>query len=56
MTMASGEDWLLRPVARGMMRYESLLDGTVDLVDVAICNEFLDVTDENEMRWRTANE
>ena len=37
--MAGGEDWLLRPVLRGLCRYESLKDGTLDLLDIAIMNE-----------------
>jgi hypothetical protein len=30
-----------------MCRYESLIDGTVDLADVALMNDALDVIDEN---------
>ena len=56
LTMASGEDWLLRPVAEGMCRYESLIDGTLGLEDVAAMNEFLDVRAENQSRIRDANE
>lgn len=48
--MASGEDWLLRPVERGMCRLESLLDGTLSLADIAMANEYLDVLDENQFR------
>jgi hypothetical protein len=55
--MASGEDWLLRPVAAGMCLYESLLEpGKIDLGDIADMNEFLDVKDENERRYTKANE
>lgn len=52
MTMATGEGWLLRPVVRGCCRYESLLDGTLSLEDVANLNDALDVQDENERRYR----
>lgn len=53
----SGEiDWLMRPVDRGYCRYESLKDGTLDLVDVAIMNETIDARDENERRMRVASE
>jgi hypothetical protein len=52
--MASGEDWVMRPVLRGLCRYESLIDGTVDLFDVARMNEALDVHDENERRINEA--
>ncbi|EPY9203199.1 MULTISPECIES: DUF6889 family protein [Morganella] len=31
-----------------MCRYESLLDGTVSLADIALMNDFLDVEAENE--------
>lgn len=52
--MSSGEDWLLRPVLRGMFKYESLLDGTLSLLDVAMCNEMIDVFDENSYRMQEA--
>jgi len=54
--MAEDVDWVLRPVGRGMCKYESLLDGTLDLVDLARMNEYLDVQDENEWRLRDAME
>lgn len=50
--MASGEDWLFRPALRGCCRYESLLDGTLSLADVADLNDALDTQDENERRFR----
>lgn len=48
--MIGGEDILLRPVLRGLLRYESLLDASVDLQDVMILNEALDVEAENQHR------
>lgn len=54
--MADDEDWLLRPVLEGMCRYESLLDGTLGLEDIAKMNEALDVKFENEKRFRKAND
>lgn len=54
--MASGEDWLFRPVGRGCYRMESLLDGSLSLADVADVNEYLDVLDENDWRLRKATE
>jgi hypothetical protein len=48
--MASGEDWLMRPVLEGLCSYESLLDGKIDLFDIARMNEALDVKFENERR------
>lgn len=51
--MASGEDWLLRPVLRGLCKYESLLSGELTLFDFAKMNEALDVENENERRIHT---
>lgn len=48
--MADGEGWVMRPVERGMCKYESLKDGSLDLCDIAIMNEALDVDDENRRR------
>jgi len=42
----------MRPVLRGALRYESLLDGTVGLVDVARINLALDLESENQARTR----
>jgi hypothetical protein len=50
--MESGEDWLLRPVVEGKCSYESLINGALDLVDVARLNDALDVCEENERRQR----
>ena len=52
--MASGEDWLLRPVGRGLCKYESLVDGTLSLSDIATMNDYLDALDENEFRLNEA--
>lgn len=52
--MPGGEDWLLRPVIKGMCRYESLKDGTLGLADVALMNDALDVQAENERRYLEA--
>lgn len=48
MAMSGGEDWLLRPVLRGMCKYESLKDGCLGLADISIMNESLDVEAENQ--------
>lgn len=48
--MTSEEDWLMRPVLRGMCKYESLKDGTISLFDIAKMNEALDVEAENTRR------
>lgn len=52
--MPEGLDWLLRPAVRGMCRYESLKNGTLDLADVALMNDALDVAAENERRYLDA--
>jgi hypothetical protein len=52
--MGSGDDWLMRPVLRGMCRFESLKNGAVDLYDIALMNDALDVQDENERRLSEA--
>lgn len=49
-TMGGQEDLLMRPVLRGMCRYESLIDGTLDLVDIALMNDAINVDDENRAR------
>jgi len=41
---------VLRPVLRGMCRYESLVDGSIGLADVALMNDALDVQADNERR------
>lgn len=53
--MPDGEDWLMRPVMEGMCKYESLLDGTLDLADVARMNDALDVKYENQYRYQEAH-
>lgn len=52
--MPEGEDWLLRPVFAGCIKYESLIDGTLDLADVALLNDALDVQAENQERMDDA--
>lgn len=54
--MGSEEDWLMRPVIKGLCKYESLKDCTLDLADIATMNEALDVQAENERRYQKANE
>lgn len=54
--MPDGEEWLLRPVLKGMCKYESLKDGTLDLSDIAMMNDILDVESENESRLREDND
>lgn len=46
-SMASEEDFLLRPVLNSLCLYESLKNGMLDLLDVTKMNEALDVRDNN---------
>lgn len=48
--MMEEEDWLFRPVLRGLLKGESLIDHTVDLEYVALLNEVIDVEIENTSR------
>jgi hypothetical protein len=48
--MASGDDWLMRPVLEGMCSYESLKDGTLNLADIARMNDAISVRNENAYR------
>lgn len=40
----------MRPVLRGMLRAESLMNGDVDLAFIGLLNEALDVEQENSYR------
>lgn len=56
--MATGEDYVLRPVMRGMCTYESLKSGALDLNDIATMNDAIDVDETNRSRmqeWMTKN-
>lgn len=55
MHLPDGLDFLMRPILRGMCRFESLKDGTLDLCDVAMMNEALDAMDENAARANEAS-
>lgn len=41
---------------RGLCRYESLKDGTVDLADIALMNDALDVQADNQLLLEQFNE
>jgi len=45
----------MKPVVRGLCRYESLKDGSIDLCDVALMNEAVDALDENAARAQEAS-
>jgi len=46
--MTSEEDMLIRPILNGMCMYESLKNGTLDLLDITKMNEALDVQSANQ--------
>jgi hypothetical protein len=46
----------MRPVIKGLCKFESLKDGTLDIMDIALMNDALDVQYENEARYREAME
>ncbi len=46
----------MRPVIRGLCHYESLKNGALDLADMALMNDALDATDENDRRVAEANQ
>lgn len=54
--MGDDEDWVIKPAVEGLCKYESLKDGTLDLADVARMNDAIDVRNENQERYRKANE
>jgi hypothetical protein len=49
-SMAEDEQVLFRPVLRGMLRAESLIDGSVDLNYVMLLNEAIDIEQINDGR------
>lgn len=53
--LPDGLDWLLRPWVEGRCHYESLLDGTLDLKDIAIMNDALDLVAWNRRLWEERN-
>jgi hypothetical protein len=55
-SLPDGEDFIMRPVLRGLCKLESLVDGTLTLEDIARANEALNVYDENERRFHEWNE
>lgn len=54
--MPDDEDWIMQPVLEGLCKYESLLDCTLDLEDIARLNDAINVKYENQARYRRANE
>lgn len=52
--MMGEEDWLFRPVLRGLIKGESLINHAVDLEYVALLNEVIDVEIENTARAHSA--
>ncbi|WOE32179.1 MULTISPECIES: DUF6889 family protein [unclassified Acinetobacter] len=38
----------MRPIIKGMCKFESIKDGTLDLADIALMNDALDVLADNQ--------
>jgi hypothetical protein len=53
-SLASGEDFLWRPVLAGLCSYRDVSESQVDLYDVATMNELLDVKTANDRRVQEA--
>lgn len=52
--MPDDADFLWRPILEGVFSGESLINGTIDLFDLAEAHDALDVKAENERRARAA--
>jgi hypothetical protein len=48
--MNDEEYWVMRPVLEGLCQYESLIDGSIGMYDLARMNEAIDVRNENRAR------
>ncbi|AUU90270.1 NTP pyrophosphohydrolase [Enterobacteriaceae bacterium ENNIH3] len=56
--LPDGEDYLRRPVQAGYIPYTALLDGSVDLADIARMNDWIDIKADNDARidrWEREN-
>ena len=53
--MSGKEDYVMRPIRHGYCRFESVIDGTLDLIHIAIMNEAIDVAIANNERLTEAN-
>ena len=45
----------MRPVLKGMCKFESIKDGVLDLADIALMNDALDVQADNQYLVDQAN-
>lgn len=48
--MTDDEEWLMRPVLRGLVDYRAIHDASISMEDFARMNEALDVEAENRRR------
>lgn len=46
------EAWFWRPLIEGYCKYESMINGTLGLEDIATMNDLIDFKHENEKRYR----
>lgn len=54
--LPDGLMYMMRPVIAGMCKYESLLDGSLELADIALMNAALQVDAENQYRLQLAQQ
>lgn len=52
--MEDGLSFVMRPVLAKLIKYESLIDGTLGLEDILILHEAMDVDNENRYRAEQA--
>ena len=50
MFLENGRSWLLAPVEAGMCSYREVTDGSLDLYDIWVMNEYLAAKAENQRR------
>lgn len=55
-TLPGGEDFILRPVKHQLMTMGEIKSGNIDLLDIALLNDYLDLEAENQAKidkWRS---
>lgn len=50
--LPNGKNWLFAPMQAGFCTYQEIHDGTLQIEDIAQCNDLLSVKAENEARLR----
>ncbi|CNE11620.1 DUF6889 family protein [Yersinia kristensenii] len=58
-TLPGGEDFILRPVKYQLTTMGEIKSGNIDLLDIALLNDYLDLDAENQAKidkWRADHE